>query len=92
MDWLEQELRQALARKQPGPGFAGRVSRIAVRRATRVPRLAATAAALLITVASSSFAYREHQGRVAKEHVMTAMRITAMKLNHIQARVKEVRP
>lgn len=51
----------------------------------------ATAAALVI-VSGGSLAYRRHEGRVAKEQVMTAMRITAGKLNHIQARVKEVRP
>jgi len=91
MDRLEQELKQALARTEPGPDFARRVNRAARRRASVVPRWMATAAALVI-VSGGSIAYREHQGRAAKEQVMTAMRITAGKLNHIQARVKEVRP
>jgi hypothetical protein len=91
MDRLEQELKQALARRAAPPDFSRRVNRAAGRRAARMPRWMATAAALVI-VSSASLAYREHQGRVAKEQVMTAMRITAQKLNHIQARVKEVRP
>jgi hypothetical protein len=91
MDRLEQELKEALARKEPRPDFAERVSRAVPRRASRMPRWMATAAALVI-MTGGSFAYREHQGRLAKEQVMTAMRITAVRLNHIQARVKEVRP
>lgn len=91
MDQLEQELKRALARKEPRPDFAERVSRAVSRRAARMPRWMATAAALVIAT-SGGFAYREHQGRVAKEQVMTAMRITAVRLNHIQARVKEVQP
>ena len=91
MDRLEQELQQALARKEPRPDFAKRVHRRAQRRSYALPRWMATAAALVI-VTGGSLAYREHQGRVAKEQVMTAMRITAVRLNHIQARVKEVRP
>ncbi len=91
MDRLEQELKQALARTEPGPDFSRRVTRAASRRASVAPRWMATAAALVI-VSGGSLAYRRHEGRVAKEQVMTAMRITAGKLNHIQARVKEVRP
>jgi hypothetical protein len=91
MDWLEQELKQALARKEPRADFAERVNRAARRRPSRMPRWVATAAAVLIA-AGLPFAYREHQGRVAREQVLTAMRITAVELNHIQARVKEVRP
>jgi len=91
MDRLEQELKQALARTQPRPDFSLRVSRAVEGRASVMPRWMATAAALVI-VSGGSLAYREHQGRVAKEQVMTAMRITAVKLNHIQARVKGVRP
>ena len=29
MDWLEQELKQALARQEPDPGFEDRVRRMA---------------------------------------------------------------
>lgn len=110
MDWLEQELKQALERKDPPPGFAERVTAAAGRGIAPVPRPVANApkrpavpkrllmprwlpvAAAVLLIAGGSAAYREHQGRVAKERVMLAMRITAGKLNHIQAHVREARP
>jgi hypothetical protein len=93
MDRLEGELKKALARKQPAPGFADAVIRAARRpkRMFAIPRWIPAAAALVV-VAGGSFAWREHQGRVAKERVMLAMKITAGKLNRLQAHVKEVRP
>jgi hypothetical protein len=92
MDWLEDELKQALARRQPPPNFEARVTAAAVRRPTLVmPRwLAAAAAVVVITGASAG--YRYHQGQVAKEQVMLAMRITGSKLNRIQVQMKGVRP
>ena len=103
MDWLEQELKQALERKDPSPDFAARVAAAAAGGApaggapVRMPRpfrvlprwLTAAAAVLLL---AGGAAYRQHEGRVAKERVMLAMRITAGRLNHIQARVKEAKP
>ena len=103
MDWLEQELKQALARKDPSPDFAARVTRAAERTAVPprpivplgiqniLPRWLPAAAAVLVILGGSA-AYRRHQGIVAKERVMLAVRITAGQLNHIQARVKEGRP
>lgn len=92
MDWLEEELRQALRREEPSPGFADRVSAAArTRRLWVMPRWIPAAAAVLV-IAGSGAAYREYRGRVAKERVMEAMRITAGTLNHIQSRVKQVRP
>jgi len=90
MDWLEQELKQALARKEPSAGFAERVSRTAKRSRFALARWVA-AAAVLIVVMGGSLAWREHEGRVAKEQVMTAMRLTSAKLKHIQGHVREVR-
>lgn len=94
MDRLEEELRIALARKAPDPGFADRVTRAAAERrviAFPLPRWAMAAAATVVLGVGGAMAYREHQGEVAKEQVMTAMRITAVKLNRIQAHVREVR-
>ena len=91
MDWLEQELKNALARKEPTTDFAERTGRAARRRVFVMPRWVAAAAAVTL-VAGGAMTWREHEGRVAKEQVMTAMRITATKLNHIQTRVREVRP
>jgi hypothetical protein len=97
MDWLEDELKQALGRKQPSPNFEARVTAAAGRRAAlrfpvlAMPRwLAAAAAVLVITGASAG--YRYHQGHVAKEQVMLAMRITGSKLNRIQVQMQGVRP
>jgi hypothetical protein len=92
MDWLEEELRQALRREEPSPGFADRVSAAARRRKLWVmPRWMPAAAAIVVIVGGGA-AYRQYQGYVAKERVMEAMRITAGTLNHIQSRVKQVRP
>ena len=90
MDRLEESLKQALARKEPPPGFARRVT----ARATApsyLTRWLTAAAAIVVVAVGSGAAYRRHQGEVAKEQVMTAMKITAVKLHRIQAHVQEVR-
>ena len=56
-----------------------------------MPRwLAAAAAVLVITCAGAG--YRHHQGQVAKEQVMLAMRLAGSRLNRIQMQMKAVRP
>lgn len=91
MDWLEEELRSALARKEPPAGFKGRVMRRAGERpAAQWPRWLAAAAAAIVVVTGIGLGYRQHRGAEAKEQVMLAFKITAAKVNHIQARVKEV--
>ena len=90
--WLEQELRQALSRKDPSPDFAARLTaRANRRRVLTMPRWMATAAALVV-ISGGVEAWRWHRGMEAKRELMEAMRLTAGKLNHIQAKVKEVRP
>jgi hypothetical protein len=93
MDPLEQSLRHALARKEPSPGFAARVAGAARQRppAFRPPRWWMATAAMVVIAAGSGVAWRHRQGEIAKEQVMTAMRITAVKLNRVQAHVREVR-
>ena len=83
MDWLEQELAQALARREPAAGFDGRVR----ARLYRGPRWLAVAAAVLVMVGGGE-AWRQHQGQLAKEQVMTAMRIAGSKLNRVQMHLK----
>jgi hypothetical protein len=83
MDWLEQELTQALARKELAPGFDGRVR----ARLHRRPQWLAIAATILVMIGGGQ-AWRQHQGQVAKEQVMTALRIAGSKLNRVQAQVK----
>jgi hypothetical protein len=89
MDPLEQQLKEALARADAPPGFAARVSAAARPPAWRSPALAA---GLVLLAIGGSTAWRRHQGEVAKEQVMAAMRITAGKLNRIQSHIREVRP
>jgi len=98
MKALEQELRRALARKEPSPDFAGRVTRAAQQledarrpKLTGWPRWAAAAAALIL-LAGSGISYRIHQGETARQRVLLAVRIAGGKLHHIQTRVREVRP
>jgi hypothetical protein len=83
MDWLEQELAQALARKEPAAGFDRRVR----ARLHRRPRWLAIAATRLVMTGAGE-AWRQHQGKVAKEQVMTAMRIAGSKLNRVQMQLK----
>jgi len=83
MDWLEQELAQALARKEPAAGFDGRVR----ARLHHGPRWMAIAATILVMVGAGE-AWRQHEGQLAKEQVMTAMRIAGSKLNRVQMHLK----
>jgi hypothetical protein len=104
MDWLEKELSQALERKEPSPDFARRVAaRVAgqevapavmpvrLPRVFTLPRWLPVAAAVLLFAGGGAAAWRRHQGMVAKDQVMLAMRITAGKLNHIQSHMREAR-
>ncbi len=91
MDWLERELQQALRREEPPADFAARVTGGARRRPAHFPaqRWLAAAAAILV-IAGAGLGYRQHQGRVAKEQVLFAVKFTAAKMNRIQAQVREV--
>lgn len=96
MDWLEDELKQALRRKDPSPGFEARVMAATRRRPVlaiplRMPRWLAAAAAVLV-ITSAGAGYRYHRGQVAKAQVMAAMRLTGSKLNRIQMQMKAARP
>jgi hypothetical protein len=89
MDPLEQQLKQAFARVDAPAGFAGRVSAVSRPPVWRSPALAA---GLMLLAVGGGLAWRRHQGEVAREQVMTAMRITAGKLNRIHTHIREVRP
>lgn len=92
MDWLEQELKEALGRKDPAPDFAERVRRKTRGDGFRTalwPQRWLTAAATLLVLAGGGLGYREYQGRMAKEQVMLAFRIAGAKVNYIQAQVKD---
>ena len=83
MDWLAQELTEALARKEPSAGFDRRVR----ARLHRRPQWLAIAATILVMIGGGE-AWRQHQGQLAKEQVMTALRIAGSKLNRVQVQVK----
>ena len=86
MDWLEEELRMALARKEPAADFDSRVHRKAMRRP---PRWLAAAAAVIL-IAGGGAMYRRHQSEQAKDQLMLAMRIASEKLNQVQERVQAI--
>jgi hypothetical protein len=87
---LEEQLKEALARKAAPDAFAERVTARARVHSSSTAWWAA-AAAVLVMLAGGGAAYRRNQGEVAKQQVMTAMKITAVKLHRIQAHVLEVR-
>jgi hypothetical protein len=89
MDWLEEELKRALARQEPAPGFAARGA--ARRNAAGVPaRRWLAVAASVVVLAGGGMGYRWHQGVQAKEQVMAALRLAGGKLNRVQSQVREV--
>ena len=93
MDWLEEELKQALARKEPSPDFESRVRERTRRKANVVMmtrRWMAVAAAVVVMVGAGE-GYRRHRGHEAKEQVMLAMRIAGGKLNRVQMEMKGIR-
>jgi hypothetical protein len=90
MDWLEQELKAALAREDPPADFAGRVMRRAERPVVyQWPRWLAAAAAVVV-LAGAGMGYRQYRGEMAKEQVMQAFKIASVKVNRIQTHVLEV--
>ena len=96
MERLEEELRKALQRQDPGEGFRQRVLRRAgeVRRKTpwwAGARLRWAAAAVLCVVMLSGWAYRERrraQGEAARRQAITALQIAGAKLRLAQAKVQ----
>lgn len=92
MDWLEQELKQALDRKEPTPDFAERVRRRTRGdgfRAALWPQRWLAAAAAVLMLGGAGLGYRQYEGNLAKEQVMLAFRIAGAKVNHIQSQVQE---
>ena len=91
MDWLEEELKRALVRKDPPPGFAVRVRRSAGDLVAGVSfRRWLALAASLVLLLGGGVSYRWYQGVQAKKQVMLAVRLTAGKLNHVQSHIREV--
>jgi hypothetical protein len=92
MNWREDDLRRALARREPPEGFAERVvARLSEARppARRWPRWLAAAACLLVLSGAAAEWQRERVRRAeqAKEQVLLALRITSTHLRTAQQRV-----
>ena len=85
---IEHELRSALRRESPDPGFSRRVlSRI---EAKQHPWRAVAAAGLLTVVLGGWTAHaivRQRQGERARDEVLLALRITSEKLSEAQSHV-----
>lgn len=100
---LERDLQRALRRKQPSADFTSRVlARLPEEKPSRwhswfgAPVLRwATAAVVVVAVGSGGYAYRQHKqeeerGRLARQQVMLALRITGAKLQLAQQRVHRI--
>lgn len=93
------DLKHALARKSPDPGFAGRVmARIeapdaAPQRSSR-PWWRAVAATLLLTALGGGWAahvaIERREGERARDEVMLALRIAGAKVRHAQQHVRDL--
>ena len=99
MNRFDDDLREALRRRQPPSGFAGRVLvRVRELETTSKPHygwrwMAGAAMAAVLVLAVSVSAYREHrrniEGERAKEQVMLALRLTGSKLQSVQQHVQQ---
>jgi hypothetical protein len=87
MDWLEQELKQALARQEPDPGFEARVRSRQVRVMPFARQRWVAVAAMLVVGIAVGEGYRQYRGQVAKQQVMTAMRMAGSQLNRVQVQL-----
>ena len=96
---FEQELKNALTRKEPRTGFAERViqhveqpsPRVVGPPVTRLRRWAPLAvAASLLCGTFGLVRYEEHRkGERAKEQLMLALRITARSLDNVDRKLRE---
>jgi hypothetical protein len=98
MNEFEDQLREALQRREPPEGFAERViARVPQRRATvwtmHWRSIAAIAAVLVVTFSAGLFEWhrqveRAERAEAANRQLMYALRLAAEKLDHVQHRVQ----
>lgn len=89
---LEEQLKLALQRKEPPPGFRNRVL-AATRRPRRHPYRSLAAAALLTLLVGGTTAHyieQRREGERAKEQVLLALRITSHKLRDTREHVLDI--
>lgn len=94
---LENDLKRALRRQSPPPGFAGRVlDRLQEVERTRRRPAWWRAAAASVTLAAILGGYATHRvvehrrGERAKEQLLTAMRIAGEKVRYAQQEVRGI--
>ncbi len=89
MSDFDERLRSALARKQPGPGFTGRVmAKLPERRRTPWRAWAAAmAATLVLTMGGLKFRDERRQAEEAKRQLMLALEITGEKLALVERKL-----
>jgi hypothetical protein len=101
MSRLDDELREAFRREDPGPEFTARVLRAAAARKPkeswwRLPgmRWAMAGALACLFLAIGGIEYRQQQvrieGEAAKQRLVLAMRIAGTKLNLAREKVQEL--
>ncbi|HEY1220452.1 MAG: hypothetical protein ABSE42_07935 [Bryobacteraceae bacterium] len=89
MDWLEDELRRALAREDAPDGLAERVMARRALAPSGAPRWLAAAAMVVVAVGAGG-AWRQHQGNQAKQEVMLALRLASAPVQHIQSEIRGI--
>ncbi len=97
---FEDQLRNALARREPPSGFAKRIAAEGARRKMRAhrnfwkPWVAGCIAASLLAGAFEMRQLEDRRdrakGQAARSQLLQALRITGTKLHHIQQRVEGV--
>lgn len=100
---LENDLRRALHRESPAPGFAGRVLERIEREESRIEHQErrarpawwrAIAASVALTAVLGGWAahtiHERRQGERAKEQLILAMRIAGEKVHYAQQEVREI--
>jgi hypothetical protein len=93
---LESDLKRALRRETPPAGFAGRVLQRIEAEQTRRRPVWWRAAAASVTLGLFLGGYATHRviehrkGELAKEQVLTAMRIAGEKIRYAQQEVQQI--
>lgn len=99
MTAFEDELRKAMARREPQAGFTAQVLAKTEGRKSQgwlnrisIWRLAPVFALILLLSAGITYQQREHQarGEKAKQELLVALRIAGSKLHDVRAHIQEV--
>jgi anti-sigma-K factor RskA len=102
MSQFERDLRESLRRREPPPGFAGKViaraHEIDKRRETRSFWMSSwrwvTAAAAVVMLIAGISVYQEHrrqvEARQSKEQLILALQITGSKMRVVQERLSVI--